>query len=286
MAVNVGFIGLGNIGYPIAKNIVRAGDFTLTVFDLRPEPLREFATYGAQVAASPAEVGRACEIVGVCVFDDEQVEEVVAGSNGLLRGARPDTIIAIHSTVPPRTVVKLAALAAEHGVHVLDVPITGGAFGAEARTLCYMAGGDAALIDRCRPVFETSGKTVVCTGALGSGMAMKLCNNLITYLQFLALFEAMQLAKAGGVSIDALVAVTQANGVMTPPMSALMQRYATPGSNAANSAGSARFAELGEKDLGEALAYARELGVSLPATGLCAQLIATVAGATERRPKN
>jgi 3-hydroxyisobutyrate dehydrogenase len=279
---SVGFIGVGSIGLPMAKNIVTGG-FPLCVFDVSAGPLRELEACGARVSASPAEVGRVCGIIGICVNTDKQVTQVMLGDGGLLSSARPDTIIAIHSTVRPRTVLELASVASEHGVHVLDVGITGGPHGAAAKALCYMAGGEVTLIERCRPVFETSAKTIVLTGPLGSGMAAKLCNNLITYLEFLAGSEAFRLVEKASVSREAFTAVTQANGVMTPFMQMFLAGMGGPASEV-NRAGREAFVQLAEKDLSITLELARDLGVSLPATALASQLMADMVGLKDRYP--
>ena len=283
--MRVGFVGLGNIGLPMARNIADAG-FALTVFDLNPAPLQQMAARGARVAASVTELGRACDCIGICVRDDDEVKQVLVGDVGLLYAAPPGTIVAIHSTIRPRTVLQLAAIAEEHGVHVLDVPITGGAHGAEARTLCYMAGGDAPLIERCRAVFESSASRIVLTGALGSGMATKLANNLMMYLGFVAAFEATRLAAGAGIAEETLTAVTQANGVMTQPMLAylgLLKTISASQNSDALRQQLEKFTDLAEKDLAITLEYAAELGVALPATALCQQLMAQVYGLSERR---
>lgn len=281
----VGFVGLGNIGFPMARNLATAG-FALTVFDVTPGPLERLAAEGAHVATSLREVARQCEIIEVCVRDDAQVEDVLLGRDGLVGAARPGTIVAVHSTIRPRTVARLAERAAAGGVHVLDVPITGAARGAEARTLCYMAGGDAALIERCRPVFETSGARIVHTGALGSGMATKLCNNVMMYLGFLAAFEATVLAEGAGLSEEALRSVTEANGVMTRPMLYyldLRKRVLAGTGGDALQEQLEKITDLAEKDLAIAIEFGRELGLSLPGAAMCEQLMATVYGLKERR---
>ncbi len=280
----VGFVGVGNIGFPMARNLATAG-FPLLVFDVASEPLARLAAEGARVAASLREVAGACEIIAVCVRDDAQVEEVLFARDGLVGAARPDTIVAVHSTIRPRTVVRLAARAAGAGVHVLDVPISGAARGAEARTLCYMAGGDAALIERCRPVFETSGSRIVHAGALGSGMATKLCNNVMMYLGFLAAFEATILAEGAGLSDDTLKSVTEANGVMTRPMLFYLdfrKRVLAGTDGAALREQVEKLTDLAEKDLAIAIEFGRELGLSLPGAAACARLMATVYGVEER----
>lgn len=284
--MKVGFVGLGNIGLPMARNIVDAG-FALTVFDLDPVPVQQMTQRGAHPAAGLADLARAADCIGICVRDDREVEQVLCGEAGLLRAAPPGLIVAIHSTIRPSTVVQLAASAAAHGVQVLDVPITGGAHGAEARTLCYMAGGEAPLIERCRGVFASSASRIVLTGALGSGMATKLCNNLMMYLGFVAAFEATRLAARAGIAEETLTAVTQSNGVLTQPMLAylgLQKLVAANPTDAALQAQLAKFIGLAEKDLAITLEYAAELGVALPATAVCRQLMAQVYGRDRPRP--
>ena len=283
--LRVGFVGLGNIGLPMARNITGRG-FALTVFDLRAEPLAELAARGATVAGTLGELGAGAEVIGVCVRDDAQVEGVLLGAEGILAAARPGTIVVIHSTVHPRTIHAMARHAARRGVGVLDAPITGGAAGAEAKTLCYMAGGDASLIERCRPVFKTSAATIVTTGALGTGAATKLCNNIMMYLGFLAAFEATSLAQAAGVAREVLLDVTRSNGILTKPMEAYLGLRAAAASRTNDVALQhmlAGFSDLAAKDLEVALECARELGVTLPGTERCRELMALVYGASPSR---
>ena len=141
MVSKVGYIGIGNMGKPIAANVVRGG-FDLMVCDLREEPMKELAALGAKTAASPMEVGKHAEIIEMSVVDDAQVEKVIAGEKSILSGARPGAIIAIHSTIHPRTVKRVAELAKASGIHVVDAQVSGGESGARARTLCYMVGGE------------------------------------------------------------------------------------------------------------------------------------------------
>ncbi len=154
MVRRVGFIGLGNIGEPMAVNLC-GGDFEVTVHDLRDEAVQKLVEHGAKAAASSREVGERAEVIGVCVVDDAATEAVVAGEDGILAGAAQGTVVAIHGTVHPAMIRDLARRAAERGVAVIDAQITGGPQGAAARELRYMVGGDAELLARCRPVFET-----------------------------------------------------------------------------------------------------------------------------------
>ena len=265
MTTRVGFAGLGNIGKPMARNLMGEG-FDLWVYDVVAEPLEEFASAGVRVARDPRQLARACEIIGVCVRDDPQVEALLLGPEGLLASAEAGTVVAVHSTVRPATVRDLAAVARERGVHVIDAPITGGAPGAAARTLTYMVGGEAGLLERCRPVFETSARTIVHTGPLGTGLWMKLCNNLMTYQSFQAAFEASLLAKTAGLSFEVFEEVTTSNGNLTDQMRAflgLRRALEARADDVGLRQLVAGFAALAEKDLSIALEAASELLPSL-----------------------
>ena len=202
MVTKVGYIGLGRMGLLMASNAATAG-FDQMVYDLRDEPLQELAKLGAQVARSAKEVGAHAEVVEMSVVNDEQVEEVVFGDDGVLAGAKPGTVIAILSTIQPRTAVMMWEAAKEKGVGVLDAPVSGAQGGARGRTLCYMVGGEASLLERCRPVFEASGAHIIHTGPLGTGSAMKLTQQVIYCLTQLAAYEGMSLAGKAGVDIKA-----------------------------------------------------------------------------------
>jgi 3-hydroxyisobutyrate dehydrogenase len=279
-ALRAGFIGLGNIGQPMAERLVAAGIPTV-VFDVAEAPLGALVAAGAARAASPRAVAEASDVVGVCVRDDAGVREVLTGSDGLLAGARAGSVIAIHSTVLPRTVVEMGTLAAARGVGLVDACITGGQAGARQGTLTYMVGGSVADLERCRPAFATSATKVVHCGELGRGAATKLCNNLMTYLGFLAAFEATTLARAAGLSQQTLEEVTRANGNMNDQMLAFLALHKLPVAQLLDAGMQQHlrsFTDLAEKDLALTLEFAREHGVALPGTGLCQQLMARVYG--------
>ncbi len=280
MAARAGFIGLGNIGRPMARRLVAAG-LPTTVFDVAPDGVAELVACGASAASSAREVAAASDTVGVCVRDDRDVRDVLLGDHGLLAGAHPGLVIAIHSTVLPRTVHEMGAAAAAVGVGVVDACVTGGAAGADMGRLTYMVGGRAEHIDKCRPAFETSALLITVTGELGSGAATKLCNNLMTYLGFLAAFEATLLAGRAGLSLQSLEEVTRSNGNMTDQMLAFLTLHRIPAAQR-NDAGFQQmlrgFTTLAEKDLAVTLEFARELGVALPGAALCQQLMARVYG--------
>lgn len=283
MTIRAGFIGLGNIGKPMARRIVEAG-LPLSVYDVAPAPLAELVALGASGAGSPREVATSSDVVGVCVRDDAEVRAVVLGDDGIVAGASPGVVVAIHSTILPRTVREIATLLAPRGISVIDACITGGAGGAAQGKLCYMVGGDAALLERCRPVFATSAERIVHTGPLGSGVSVKLCNNLMTYLGFLAAFEATSLARAGGLSEQALEEVTRANGNLTDQMLAFLTLHRLPAETRKDPGFRTMvrsFANLAEKDLAVTLEFARETGVDLPGTARCRDLMSRVYGVEE-----
>ena len=280
MSLRVGFVGLGNIGKPMARRLV-AGGLETTVFDLIPAAVDELVAAGARGAHSLRQVAAASDIIGVCVRDDADVQAVVLGQDGLLAGTAAGTVIALHSTILPRTVTEVGAAAAARSVGVVDACITGGAMGAEQGTLTYMVGGDPAHLERCRPAFATSAAQIIHTGALGTGAATKLCNNLMTYLGFLSAFEATLLARRAGLSMEALEAVTCANGNMTEQMRAFLMLHRLPAEQRKDADFQRllrAFTTLAEKDLAVTLAFAREYGVALPGTALCQQLMARVYG--------
>jgi len=278
--LRAGFIGLGDIGMPMAKRLV-AGGLATTVFDVVAERVRELGAAGAQGASSPREVAAASDVVGVCVRDDADVRAVMGGPDGILAGAARGTVVAIHSTVLPATVIEVAAAAREHGVEVLDACVTGGAAVAEQGGLTVMAGGDAAAIERARPFFACFASKVVHTGPLGSGCKMKLCNNLMTYLAWTSIYEATMLARAAGLSQEVLEEVTSSNGNLTEPMRRFILAHKLP-EEVRKSEGFQRnmrlYTEVAEKDLAATLALARECGITLPGTATASQIMARVYG--------
>lgn len=280
MSLRVGFIGLGNIGRPMAGRQVAAG-FAVTVYDVFRPATGELLAAGARGAGCPREVAAGAEVVGVCVRDDEDVRSVFEGPDGILAGAHPGLVVAIHSTILPRTAREMGAAAAKCGVGVVDACITGGAAGADQGRLTYMVGGDPAHLEHCRPVFESCAERIVHTGELGTGTATKLCNNLMTYLGFLAAFESTLLAKCSGLSLSALEEVTRANGNLTDQMYGFLTLHRVPAEQRRDPGFQQMllgFTTLAEKDLAVTLAFAREHGVALPGTALCQQMMARVYG--------
>lgn len=274
MIRTVGFIGLGDIGEPMARNLC-GGNFEVVVFDLRTEAIELLVESGAKAAISSREVGERCDVVCVCVLDDAATEGVIAGKDGVLAGARADTIIAIHSTVNPATVKRLAELASEKGVHVVDAQMTGGRAATEAKQLRYMVGGDEAILDRLTPILETSASEITRCGAIGMGAVAKLCNNLVQFVAWQGYVEADGLAAAAGLSREVFNEVL--SWMMNDNARAMLAGRTALQADPDHAFLKGRFTQvmlLAEKDMTLALQVARENGVSMPVTGLSTQQLA------------
>ena len=252
-SLRVGFVGLGNIGRPMALRLAAAEGIELTVYDVVPEPVTEMVAAGAVAAPSVAELD--AEVVCVMVRDDEQVREVASAVG-------PGTVLVIHSTVAPGTP---AALAAE-GLSVLDAPVSGGPMGAADGSLAIMVGGSGVAFDVARPALETMGSKVVHAGPLGAGTRMKLARNLIHFVAFTAVTEAQRLAEAADLDLVALGEVVRHTDAITGGPGAIMYRDTTapiPEDDFWHGVFGHVLA-LGEKDLAYAIALADELGVDVP----------------------
>ncbi len=261
----VGFIGLGEQGKPLAINLAKAAGFDVMVYDVREEPIDELVALGARRASSPREVAANSDIIEVIVVDDEQVEAVTLGDDGIIAGVRPGSIVAIHSTIRPATVRKVAAACVSRNIGVIDAPVSGGARGAQTRTMCYMVGGDKGLVERCRPIFELSGTSIYHLGPLGAGMIAKLAHQVIICLNVVAAGEGMMLARKAGLDLPTMQEVVRAGGASS--------RVAD---HWANHKPSASAGKLWRKDLTLALECAAELGLDLQSASLAQQMIEKV----------
>jgi 3-hydroxyisobutyrate dehydrogenase-like beta-hydroxyacid dehydrogenase len=204
--LRVGFVGLGSQGGPIARAIVDAGH-PLTLWARRPQSLEPYADTKAATAATPAELGAASDLVGVCVVADADVEQVLLGPDGVLSGMAPGGIVAIHSTIHPDTCRSLAEKAAERGIALVDAPVSGGGGAAAAGRLLVMAGGEEKDVERCRPVFESFGDPILHLGPVGAGQTAKLINNFVFTAQVGLAMDTYALADALGVDRAAVARV-------------------------------------------------------------------------------
>lgn len=196
--MRVGFIGLGSQGAPMAHRIAEGG-YDLTLWARRPATLEPFADTSAKTAQSPAELAAASDLVCLCVVGDDDVRHVLGGDNGVLAGLAPGGIVAIHSTVHPDTCAEVAKSAEQHGVSVIDAPVSGGAPAAEDGKLLVMVGGDDDVVERCRPVFATYADPIVHLGALGSGQVTKILNNLLFTANLGGAISTLELGESLGI---------------------------------------------------------------------------------------
>ena len=190
----------------MARRIV-AGGYETTLWARRPATLEPFAGTPAKIAESLAELAAASDLVCLCVVGDADIAEITGGEHGLLASMKPGGVIAVHSTVHPNTCRDLAKMADVQGVSVIDAPVSGGGPAASEGRLLVMVGGDADVVERCRPVFETYADPVVHLGDLGSGQTTKLLNNLLFTANLGTAATALSLSSALGVSPDRLTEV-------------------------------------------------------------------------------
>jgi 3-hydroxyisobutyrate dehydrogenase-like beta-hydroxyacid dehydrogenase len=276
--VRTGFIGLGNIGAPMARRLCTAG-FKPRLYDVDDAALQSFATFDCVPAANLVDLARNVDVVCICVRDDLQLREVVEGPHGLVANATRPLIALIHSTVRPRTVRARAPAAAMRGVTLLDAPVTGGAHLAERGELVAMVGGPAEELDKARPVLDAFCRSVIHAGGLGSGMVLKAANNLVTMLELVAAHESLRLVERGGVAADLLQQVMTENGNLTDTMRRFIE-FRRDGARQlgaeAFEAFQTRMGHLVTKDLEVALDVAAETGLDLPATATASRLMMNV----------
>ena len=266
MAERVGFIGLGIMGMPMARNLMDSG-YELTVHNRSPEKAEELGEEGATVAATPREVAEKSDVVITMLPDSPQVREVVAGENGVLEGISEGALLIDMSTISPVVTEELAEAVKEKGASVLDAPVSGGDVGAIEGTLSIMVGGDEADFERAKPLFEAMGKTITHVGPVGAGQVTKAANQVVVALTIEAVSEALVLGSAGGVSpekiLDVLSGGLAGNKVMEVKREKFLSHKFDPGFRS----------ELHHKDLGIALAAGREYGVVLPVTAIVDQML-------------
>lgn len=264
----IGFIGLGAMGRPMARNLLKAG-CPLTFCSRRPEVVREFEAAGARHAATPAEAARAADIVISIVTADAEVEEVALGSGGVIEAASPDKLFVDMSTISPDSARRIGQRLQQAGMAMLDAPVSGGPGGAEAATLAIMAGGETNDFERCLPVFQALGKHLFHVGPLGAGQTIKLVNQLIGGGIMTLIGEGFALARAAGADLQAMIDVIRVSSGNSTLFEARAKKYVladqfTPG-----------FAmELMHKDMRLALQLAESLQLPLPVAAAACRLYA------------
>ena len=269
MPDRVGLIGLGLMGKPMARNLLRAG-FSLTVHNRSRPAVDELLAEGAQAASSARSVAEQSDVVITMLPDTPDVEHVVLGEHGILAGARPGMLLIDMSTIAPASAQRIDAVCAEHGIGALDAPVSGGDAGAIAGTLSIMVGGKPEDLERARPILQALGTTITHCGAAGAGQVVKACNQVAVALIISAISEAIVLGKQSGIAADVIIRVLSGGLAQTRFMDLRAQNYVQqryqPG-------GKARF-HL--KDLRIALDLARAKGAVLPATAQTEQLFAAL----------
>ena len=274
MAERIGFIGLGIMGKPMARNLVAAG-YELVVFSRTRASVDALVAEGAGyvAAGSAREVAAAVSTVITMLPDSADVRDVVFGDAGILPEMGDGDLLVDMSTIAPATAREVTAALAKNGAAALDAPVSGGDKGAIAGTLSIMVGGEAADFERARPLFQAMGKTIVHVGAAGAGQVVKACNQVVVAIAYAAVSEALVLGSKAGVDpakvIEVLGGGLAATRVMELRGASMVAHQFDPGFRV----------DLHRKDLGIALATAREAGVPLPTTALVGQLFDALAAA-------
>jgi 2-hydroxy-3-oxopropionate reductase len=270
MAEKVGFVGLGIMGKPMAKNLMESG-YGLVLYNRTLEKAQELAEDGeAEVAANPAEVAENSDIIITMLPDSPDVEAVVAREDGVLEGIREGALLVDMSTISPVVTEELAERFRERGASMLDAPVSGGDVGAIEGTLSIMVGGSEEDFERAKPLFDVMGKTVTHVGPTGAGQVTKAANQVVVALTIEAVSEALVLGSKGGVApekiLDVLSGGLAGNKVMEVKREKFLSHKFDPGFRS----------ELHHKDLGIALAAGREYGVVLPVTAIVDQMLLTM----------
>ena len=273
--VKLGYIGLGNMGAPMATKMTEWPG-GVTVYDIRTEAMTPLAEKGASLADSVADIA-AADLIHVTVLNDAQVREVVGE---LSAHAKPGTVIAIHSTISDTTAVELAAALKPQGIHVVDAPVSGGAAAAAKGELATMVGAEREVYERIKPAFKHWAAMVIHAGDPGAGTRMKLARNMLTFTSYAAACEAMKLAEAAGLDLQALGRVVRHTDALTGGPGAIMVR------DDMKDLAPDHFLYqpflhtrgLGEKDLSLALELGEAVSVDLPLAQLAYERLAAGLG--------
>jgi len=254
----VGFIGLGTMGRPMAMNLIKAGH-ELSFYARRPEVATEFRALGAKQCQTPADVATAAEFVITIVTADAEVREVALGPHGILEAAEAGKIHIDMSTISPSTTREVGARLRDEGMAMVDAPVSGGPWGAEAGTLAIMAGGHERDFERCLTVFEAMGKNIFHVGPLGAGQTVKLVNQMIAGGTMTLIAEGMVLAKAAGADLEAVADVVGCSSGNSTVFEARGKKFVLAGHYVPGF-----MTELMRKDVGLAVEMAQQLKVPTP----------------------
>ena len=257
----IGFIGLGIMGKPMARNLLKAG-YSLTVHNRSQAAVDDLANEGAKPAASPQEVATNADIIVTIVTDTPDVEQVLLGDGGVIDSLQANSVVIDMSTISPTATRTIAQRIQEKGAYMLDAPVSGGEGGAIAGTLSIMVGGDEAIFNRCLPVFQAMGKNIVHLGGSGAGQLTKLCNQIAVAVTNMAMSEALIFGAKSGLNLEKMQQAISGGAAGSWQLSNLaprvLERDFAPGF----------MVKLQQKDLRLVLQEADSLKLSLPATSL------------------
>ena len=266
MNKKIGFIGLGIMGRPMAKNLLKAG-FSLVVYDLNKEAVADVVKAGAASARSSRDVAQSTEVIIIMVPDSPEVKEVILGKDGVLEGVRPGSLVIDMSSINPLVSQEIARELKKKGIDMLDAPVSGGEPGAVQGTLAIMVGGEEKIFKECFKVFEPMGKNIVYVGPIGAGGFTKLVNQIIVALNIATVGEAFTLGVKAGLDpqtiFQAIRGGLAGSTVLEAKAPMMIGRNFKPGFKI----------KLHHKDLNNALNTARDLGVPLPLTSLVQQIL-------------
>ena len=266
MGPPIGSIGLGIMGKPMAKNLLKAG-YSLAVYSRREEPAEELAKEGARLAFSSREVAEGTNVIITMLPDSADSENVILGPEGILDGAKQGSVIIDMSSIAPLVSQRIAAEAARKKVDMLDAPVSGGEPAAIAGSLAIMVGGKKDVFDRCLPILNVLGKSVVRAGDVGAGNFVKLANQIIVAANIEAMGEAFVLAQKAGIDPEVVFQAIRSGLAGSNALEAkapmIMERNFSPGFRI----------RLHQKDLQNALLTGKDLGVPLPVTSLIQQML-------------
>ncbi|MFC1551011.1 2-hydroxy-3-oxopropionate reductase [Candidatus Latescibacterota bacterium] len=266
MSEKIGFIGLGIMGKPMAKNLVNAG-YSLVVLDINTAAVNELVEMGAEAASSPADVASKVSKIITMLPDGPQVDEVVLGASGVIENAGAETALIDMSSISPTVSKKIAAGLAEKGARALDAPVSGGEPGAIAGQLAIMVGGPEDLFDDVKPIFDVVGKSAVLVGDTGAGQTCKLVNQILVGIHIEAMGEAFLLATKAGVDqmrvYEAIKGGLAGSNVLNAKVPLMLDRNFKPGFKI----------NLHQKDLRNALEAATTMGLELPVTNIVQGMI-------------
>lgn len=254
----IGFIGLGEMGKPMARNLAKSG-FPLTVFDLLRQPVEEIVKLGGKGASSSRELAGMCDVIITMVRDTPSTEEVIFGNNGIWEGIKDKAILIIMSTIDPIYCQELTARTREKNTYVLDAPVSGAPEGAEAGTLSIFVGGEKKVFEDCLPIFGAMGKNFYYMGGSGMGEVTKILNNMLLFITTAGIKEGLALAKKAGIDEELFREVVKTSS----GNSWAIQTWGNPLSPG--------MVALAYKDLHLALDLAESLGIRIPVTGVTYQ---------------